>query len=108
MLECLGYEVVTEDKSQEALDTFLADPDRFNLVITDMIMPEMTGIDLSREILRIRPDMPIILCSGMSSAMNPEKAREIGIRAVIMKPILAEELLLTIEKDLDLQEGGNV
>ena len=64
MLSSLGYKLTGVTSSMEALDLFRAAPDRFDLVITDMTLPKMTGIDLSREILQIRPDMPIILCSG--------------------------------------------
>ena len=101
MLERLGYEVVTKRSSVQALELFRAEPDRFDLVITDMTMPEMTGDKLARELMKIRPDIPIILCTGYSKRISEEKAKEMGIRAFLMKPILRRTIAETIREALD-------
>ena len=75
MLESLGYEVVAGTDSREALEVFRAQPERFDLVITDQTMPQLTGDKLAREILRLRPEMPIILCTGMGSAAGGGASR---------------------------------
>ncbi|MBW2049740.1 MAG: PAS domain S-box protein [Deltaproteobacteria bacterium] len=100
-LSRLGYEVTTRTSSTEALGLFRATPDDFDLVITDMTMPRMTGESLAREILKIRPDTPIILCTGYSEHISGEKAREIGIRAFAMKPLDMKDLAETVRKVLD-------
>ncbi len=100
-LERLGYNVETRTSSLEALELFKARPDRFDLVITDMTMPYLTGEDLSVEILRIRPDIPIILCTGFSRIITEERAKDVGIKAFITKPILMREIAETIRKVLD-------
>jgi len=87
MLERLGYEVSTSTGSAEALATFTADPEHFDLVITDQTMPEMTGTDLAIRMLAIRPDLPIILCTGFSQLVNEESAKAIGIREFALKPL---------------------
>ena len=86
ILQQLGYNVSVETRSHEALRTFRAGPETFDLVITDQTMPKMTGEVLARELLRIRPDIPIILCTGYSPSMTPEKAQSLGIRAFLWKP----------------------
>ena len=102
MLEQLGYEVVTKKSSIEALELFRAEPDRFDLVITDMTMPHMTGDKLARELMKIRPDIPVILCTGHSRLVSEAKAKEIGIRAFVMKPLVMRNLAETVRKVLDL------
>ena len=92
MLEHLGYEVATRTSSVEALEAFRAQPDKFDLVITDMTMPQMTGDRLAQAMLKIRPDMPIILCTGFSQRVSDEKAKELGIRALVMKPLVMREI----------------
>ena len=92
MLEYLGYEVVTKKSSLDALKTFQLQPDRFSLVITDQTMPKMTGAELAKEMLRIRPEVPIILCTGFSEVMDQETAKSIGIREFVMKPFVFSEL----------------
>ena len=87
VLQRLGYTVTTRTSSLEALSTFINDPTRFDLVITDQTMPGMTGIDLARRLLMIRPDLPIILCTGFSNLVSEESAKAIGIRAFAFKPI---------------------
>ena len=91
-LEELGYEVIAERNPLKALEAFRASPQSFDAVITDQTMPIMTGEELSRKLLEIRPDAPIILCSGFSHTMDKEKAERLGIRAFIMKPLLQEQL----------------
>lgn len=87
MLEELGYEVTAMTDSSKALELVRAQPARFDVVVTDMTMPGMTGVDLSRKLLSIRPDLPIILCTGYSELITEEKAREIGIRGFAQKPL---------------------
>jgi len=101
MLERLGYKVVTKQSSIEALELFRAEPDRFDLVITDMTMPHMTGDKLARELMKIRPQIPIILCTGHSKKISEDKAKGLGIRAFVMKPILKRILAETVRKALD-------
>lgn len=96
MLERLGYKVTALNRSPEALDTFRAQPEQFDLVITDITMPDMTGEVLARELTVIQPDIPIILCTGYSERISKEKAEEIGIEAYLMKPIEVDEMAKTI------------
>ena len=96
ILEDLGYEVIATTSSAEALALFKSEPGRFDLVITDVTMPEITGLDLAREILALRPDMPVIMCTGFSHLVNPDTARAAGIRAFAMKPLTKREMARTI------------
>ena len=97
----LGYEVTSRMNGREALALFRLDPSRFDLVITDQTMPEMTGIELAKEILAIRADMPIIMCTGFSYLVDADKATAAGIRAFAMKPLTKREIAKTIRKVLD-------
>jgi PAS domain S-box-containing protein len=97
----LGYEVTSRMSSGEALELLKADPHRFDLVITDQTMPEMTGVELAREILALRADMPIIMCTGFSHAVDADKAGSAGIRAFAMKPLTKREIARTIRRVLD-------
>jgi len=101
MLEHLGYTVVTRTSPIEALEAFKAQPDKFDLVITDMTMPKMTGDELAKELMAIRPDIPIILCTGFSELINEEKAKAMGIRAFVMKPVVQREMANAVRKALD-------
>ncbi|GJL54644.1 MAG: hypothetical protein NPIRA02_17760 [Nitrospirales bacterium] len=101
MLQQLGYEAVVRTSSLEALRVFRHDPFHYDAVITDQTMPHLTGDALARELLSIRPELPIILCTGFSYTMTPEKARALGIRAFLMKPILSHELAQTIHRVLE-------
>jgi len=92
MLERLGYGVVAMNSSMEALELFRAEPGGFDLVITDMAMPHMPGDKLAQELIKIRPDIPVILCTGHSKHVSEERAKEMGIRAYIIKPILRRAL----------------
>jgi len=87
MLEKLGYKVVRKTDGPEALEIFRAQPEAFGLVITDQTMPKMTGIRLSEELRRIRPDIPIILCTGFSESVDEGSARAAGIQEFLMKPV---------------------
>ena len=92
MLRNLGYQVTAITSSPEALDIFQAHPDQYDLVITDQTMPELTGGQLAKQMLAIRADLPIILCTGFSEILTEEMARQIGIRQYIMKPVIIQEL----------------
>jgi len=98
MLERLGYQVTARTGSIEAMETFRADPGCFDLVITDQTMPAMTGAELCRELLSIRPDIPIILCTGFSDLITPEKAQAMGIGAFMGKPLARREIAGTIRR----------
>jgi PAS domain S-box-containing protein len=101
MLERLGYEVVTRTSSEEALELFKQEPDRFDLIITDMTMPGMTGDRLAGAVNAIRADIPVILCTGYSERISEEKAGALGIRAFVMKPLMKKDLAVTVRKALD-------
>ena len=103
MLQRLGYAVTTRTSSTEALEAFKADPNRFDLVVTDMTMPGMTGDQLTIAIKRIRPDMPVILCTGFSNRINESRAAQIGIQGFVLKPILRQDIAETIRRVLDEQ-----
>ncbi len=101
MLGQLGYDVVTKTSSVEALNLFRADPGRFDLVITDMTMPKMTGDQLAKELMKVRPNIPIILYTGFSPKISEEKAKEIGIKAFAMKPLVRRDMADIVRKVLD-------
>jgi len=96
----LGYDVITKKSSAEALELFRAEPDRFDLVITDMTMPKMTGDQLARELMKIQPDIPIILCTGFSPKISGKQAKEIGIKAFAMKPLVRRDMANIVRKAL--------
>jgi len=104
MLERLGYKVTTRTSSIEALEAFRNKPDAYDLIITDMTMPNMTGRELSKEIMKIRHDFPIILCTGFSDQIDDSKAKEVGIRAFVMKPIEMRMIANVIRDVLDNNE----
>ena len=101
MLERLGYQVTSSSSSIEALNAFRANPDKFDLVITDMAMPKLSGDKLATEFIKIRPDIPILLCSGFSELMSEEKAQSLGIKGFLMKPIVISDLSKNIRDILD-------
>jgi PAS domain S-box-containing protein len=101
MIERLGYKVTSRTSSIEALKAFRANPDRFDLVITDFTMPNMTGMELAKELLKLRSDILIILCTGYSEHINEAKAKGSGIRAFLTKPVVLGEIAKTIRKVLD-------
>lgn len=100
MIVRLGYDVVGRTSSLDALDSFKAQPDVFDLVITDMTMPGMTGHMLAQKLMEIRPDIPIILCTGYSENISAESAKGAGIREYVMKPLKKKELAETISRIL--------
>ena len=85
----------------EALELFKAGPERFDLVITDLTMPNMTGERLAQELLEIRPGIPIVLCTGFSEHLTEEKARGLGIRGFVMKPLVIKELAQAVRGTLE-------
>ena len=100
-LESLGYSAVTAASAIQALAIFRQDPNKFDLVVTDQVMPVMSGEDLSKELLELRPDIPIILVTGFPDNFTEEKAKEIGIREFLLKPIASAELATAIRRHLD-------
>ena len=101
MLLHLGYQVDVTGDSVEALALFTNAPQAFDLVITDMTMPNMTGEELAQRLLAIRPDLPIILCTGYSEKITPEKAHRLGIRDFILKPLTIDQLATKVRALLD-------
>lgn len=101
LLEKLGYSVVGKTDSHDALAVFKNMPDAFDLVITDMTMPHMTGRELATEIFKLRSDLPIILCTGFSKNIKESEVSEIGIKALLKKPISGECLATTTRRVLD-------
>lgn len=100
-LSALGYCVTACSDSQEALTLFQSDPDGFDLIITDMTMPKISGSELTRQITCLRPAQPIILCTGFSEYINPEKATQMGIKDFILKPLSRKTLASAVRKALD-------
>jgi len=111
LLERLGYKVESKLNPMEALALFESKPDRFDLAIIDMTMPQMTGVKLSEKMKAVRPDIPVIICSGYSSQIDEEKAKKLGIASYTMKPIVRREFAKTIREVLDRPDneanGGN-
>jgi len=103
MLTDLGYRVTSCTDGLEALKVYQSDPGSIDLVITDMNMPGLSGSELATEILKLRPDQPIILCTGYSDYMNSEKALKLGIKAFVMKPLARGMLASLIRKVLNAQ-----
>jgi CheY-like chemotaxis protein len=101
ILERLGYRVTSRVSSVEALEAFKTSEPPFDLVITDMTMPNMTGDQLAEQIHAIAPQTPIIICTGFSERLNPDTFDTLGIKAVLMKPIIRNELAQTVRKVLD-------
>ncbi len=101
MLNMLGYQVEIRTSPVEALEAFRANSRRFDLVITDMTMPQLTGLNLARKILEIRPGVPIILCTGFSEQASEQTVLTIGIRKLLLKPLAMESLALAVREALD-------
>ncbi len=106
ILERLGYTITGKTSCTEALELFKEKPDEFDLVITDMAMPIMTGTEFAKKILKIQPDIPIIMCSGFSEKVDSDIAKSIGIKEYIKKPILTDELTSKIREVLDQSSKG--
>ena len=104
MLEGLGYELEVRTSPIEALEAFRKQPKKFDLVITDMTMPKMTGDELAKELMAIRPDIPIILCTGFSERITEEKAKALGIQGFAMKPFVIRDFVNTIRKVLNQEK----
>lgn len=100
ILEYLGYNVTAGTSSIEALALFKKYPDRFDIVITDMTMPDMTGDRLAREMIKIRADIPVILCTGFSEKITEKEVQKIGIKKLAMKPLLMSDLAMSIRQAL--------
>ena len=101
MLERLGYQVTSRTSSIEALKVFSGNPEKFDLVITDMQMPNMSGDKLSVELNKILPGIPVLLCTGFSETMSEEKATSMGIQGFLLKPIVMKNLSHKIREVLD-------
>ncbi len=101
LLENLGYTVTTASGAEEALVLFKSSPESFDLILTDMTMPNLTGAELSKRVLEISPETPIIMCTGYSDIIDRDKALEIGIKEFILKPFTCSELSKIIRKVLD-------
>lgn len=101
LLTRLGYTVSTETKSPEALETFRAEPESFDLIITDQTMPNLTGDELARAMLKIRPGIPIILCTGYTSTLSTDEAYAIGIKEFLAKPLSERDIAETVRHILD-------
>jgi CheY-like chemotaxis protein len=101
MLERLGYQVTTRTSSIESLETFKANSEYFDLVVSDMAMPNMNGIQLAQKIKKIKADIPIIISTGFSEQLTDEKCQALGIQGYVMKPVIIRELAETIRNVLD-------
>jgi PAS domain S-box-containing protein len=97
----LGYQVTVRTASLEALEAFKANPDGFDLLLTDMTMPNLTGLQLAATVKTIRPDLPVILCTGFSEQLDDAKCKALGISNVLMKPVAAREMADVVRKALD-------
>ncbi|MDQ5986723.1 MAG: Sensor histidine kinase RcsC [Syntrophus sp. SKADARSKE-3] len=97
----LGYEVTGARSSIEAWNLFKSNPGIFDLIITDMTMPEMTGLELAKDIMRIKPEIPIILCTGFSESVTPENVKALGFSSLIMKPMIRQQLAVAVRAALD-------
>ncbi len=105
MLERLGYRVTTRSNSLEALEAFKANPEVYDLFITDLTMPHMTGDQLAKEIIRIKPDIPVIICTGFSERIDQEKIDAIGVKGFLAKPVIKSDLAQMVRKVLDETKG---
>jgi CheY-like chemotaxis protein len=101
LLDSLGYTTVSVTDPEKALDMVRKDPNKFDLLITDMAMPDMTGDQLVIETLKVRQDMPMIMCTGYSAKISEKDAKDIGVNSYIMKPINKSELAKAVRKVLD-------
>ena len=104
-LDYLGYNVRVQTSSLEALELFKTAPDQFDLVITDMTMPGLTGDILASKIMEIRPDIPVILCTGYSRKLSEEQAYAMGIKAFLYKPLIMKDLARTLRRVFDTTEN---
>lgn len=101
ILKRLGYQVTAAKNGSDGWKRFQRDPGLFDLVITDHVMPELTGLRLAERMLQVRNDLPIILCTGYSDMVSPDKAKATGISAFLMKPLVRQELAVVVRRVLD-------
>jgi PAS domain S-box-containing protein len=101
LLEQIGYQVVTRRNPEDALALFITDPQQFDLVITDMTMPQMTGTTLAKKLMKIRPDLPIIICTGHSELIDEKKAIKLGLAGYLVKPVSLSTMSKAIRKAID-------
>jgi PAS domain S-box-containing protein len=106
-LRAAGYEVRTCANGMEALELFCAAPDGYDIVVTDQTMPQLTGLQLAREIRRVRPNLPVILCTGYSETLDEDSAKEQGLRAFVTKPIMPRALAQAIRTALNGHSNTN-
>jgi CheY-like chemotaxis protein len=99
----LGYKVQTTNSSVEALEIFRSKPNEFDLVITDLTMPELTGINLAKALLTIRPELPIVLCTGFSDRVNEAMLQSMGIRGLMLKPLTTHELAHSVRMAIEVK-----
>jgi two-component system, cell cycle sensor histidine kinase and response regulator CckA len=105
MLESLGYHVAARSSAVEALEAFRSSPDQYDLLVTDLTMPKMSGLELAEKILQIRPGLPVVLCTGFGVSMNEELTARRGVRNIIFKPILRRDLATAVRNALDSADG---
>ena len=100
-LESFGFKVTVTSSARDALTLFTSDPGKYAAVVSDQTMPGMTGDVFAQKTLNLRPDIPIIICTGHSEVLNAEKARALGIRALLQKPVSGETLVAELRKAID-------
>jgi CheY-like chemotaxis protein len=103
ILNSLGYQVTVLHSSSRAFALFARQPDDFDLVLTDMTMPQMTGAELTQEMLLLRPNLPIVLCTGFNELLDEQKAVALGAYGLLMKPFSKQELARMVRAALDQQ-----
>ena len=101
-----GYRTTTFTSAEAALQNLGDDTEEYDLIITDMTMPRMSGEDLLREAQRIRPGLPVVVCTGFSASMTPERAYELGAAGYLTKPLSVNELAVQIRRILDLHTAS--
>ena len=107
-LERFGYRVVAKTNSREVIEDLRSQPDKFDMVITDQTMPGIAGIELTKEILQIRPDMPVIICTGFAEASMKQRAQDAGARELLVKPLIAREIAEAVRRVLDEKHRESV
>lgn len=105
MLKLFGYNVDGQTSSGAAWDLFRSDPDKYDLVITDQMMPEMLGTELIQKILSLRPKFPIIMVTGFAQGLDEEDLQRKGVRAVLLKPLAFQGFASTVRRVLDEING---
>jgi len=103
ILDRLGYQVQTANSPVEALEICRSKPKEFDLVITDLTMPDLTGVNLAKALLEIRPDLPIVLCTGFSDQVNEKTLQSIGIRGLLLKPLTIHELAHAVRMAIEVK-----